>query len=86
LPLASLTPVANFPLVSLSSEANLPPVSTKLVKLAEKLATGIVDTGGAPRLVNISANFQKNIGLVSMEYSGAGGKLIHEKNQKQKIS
>jgi hypothetical protein len=80
------TLVPNLPPVLLIPVANLPPVSTKLVKLAEKLATGIVDTGGAPRLVNISANFQKNIGLVLMEYSGAGGKLIHEKNQKQKIS
>jgi hypothetical protein len=45
-------------------------VSTALAKLVEKFATGVVDTGGAPW----------------MEYSGAGGTLIHEKNQKQKIS
>ncbi len=38
-------------------------------------ATGVVDTGGAPWLANISAG-----------YSGAGWKLIHEKNQKQTIS
>ncbi len=25
-----------------------------------KIATGVVDTGGAPWLVNISANFRKN--------------------------
>ncbi len=30
--------------------------------------------------------FSKKIETVLMEYSGAGGKLIHEKNQKQKIS
>jgi hypothetical protein len=29
--------------------------------------------------------FKKKFGTVLMEYSGAGGKLIHEKNQKQKI-
>jgi hypothetical protein len=51
LPPALLTPVAN-----------LPPVSTTLVKMVEKFAAGVVDTGGA------------------------GGTLIHEKNQKQKIS
>jgi hypothetical protein len=28
----------------------------------------------------------KKFKTVLMEYSGAGGKLIHEKNQKQKIS
>ena len=26
-----------------------------------KFATGVVDTGGAPLLVNISANFRKNL-------------------------
>jgi hypothetical protein len=51
----------------------------------KKFATGIVDTGGAPCLSNISANFRKKFGTVLMEYSGAEGKLIHEKNQKQKI-
>ncbi len=30
--------------------------------------------------------FSKKSETVLMEYSGAGGKLIHEKNQKQKIS
>jgi hypothetical protein len=30
--------------------------------------------------------FSKKIETVLIEYSGAGGKLIHEKNQKQKIS
>ncbi len=30
--------------------------------------------------------FSKKFETVLKEYSGAGGKLIHEKNQKQKIS
>ncbi len=30
--------------------------------------------------------FSKKFETVLMEYSGAGGKLIHEKKQKQKIS
>ncbi len=54
--------------------ANLPPVS--LAKLVAKFATGVVDTG----------EFSKKFETVLMGYSGAGGKLIHEKNQKQKIS
>jgi hypothetical protein len=37
--------VANLPSVSLALEANLPPVSTTLVKLVEKFAAGVVDTG-----------------------------------------
>jgi hypothetical protein len=49
--------------VSLTPVANLPPVSTTLAKLVAKFAAGaagVVDTGGAPLLANISANFQKN--------------------------
>jgi hypothetical protein len=30
--------------------------------------------------------FSKKFETVLMDYSGAGGKLIHEKNQKQKIT
>jgi hypothetical protein len=36
-----------------------------------KFDTGVVDTGGAPSLANLSAKF-----------SGAWGKMIHEKNLK----
>jgi hypothetical protein len=53
-----------------------------LAKMVEKFATDVIDTGGAPWLANISA---KKFETVLMEYSGAGGKLITEKNQKRKI-
>jgi hypothetical protein len=46
--------------VSLSPVANLPPVSTLQGELEAKFAAGVVDTGGAPLLANISANFRKN--------------------------
>ncbi len=53
------------------------------------LFAGVIDTGGkfatgggAPLLANISANIE----TVLMGYSEAGGKLIHKKKQKQKIS
>jgi hypothetical protein len=85
-----LTPAANLTPVSLTPVAKLPPVSTAQGKLVAKFAagvvetggkfaTGVVDTGGAPRLA-------KKFETVLMGYSGAGGKLIHKKNQKQKIS
>ena len=74
-----------MPPISLTPVANLPLVSTTLAKLVAKFAAGVVDTGGAPLLANISANFRKKFETVLMGYSGAGGKLIHEKNQKQKI-
>jgi hypothetical protein len=50
---------------------HLPPVSTTPVENLE---------------LWISLRIFKKFETVSMEYSGAGGKLIHEKNQKQKIS
>jgi hypothetical protein len=62
----------------------LPPVSTTLAKLVAKFAAGVVDTGGAPFLANISANFRKKFETVLMGYSGAGGKLIHEKTISKK--
>ncbi len=83
-----------MPPVSLTPMANLPQVSTTLLKLVAKfaagvvdtggkLATGVVDTGGQPLAANISA---KKFETALMVYSRAWGKLIHEKNQKQKIS
>ncbi len=58
--------------VSLTSVANLPPVSTTLAKLVAKFAADVADTGG---------KFAAGV----CRRSRAGGKLIHEKNQKQKI-
>jgi hypothetical protein len=71
-----LTPAANLPLVSLT------PVSTTQAKLVD---TGGNDTGGALWLANVSANFEK-FEMILMLFSGAWGKVIHEKNLKQKIS
>jgi hypothetical protein len=62
----------------LTPVSNLPPVSTTLAKLVEKFAAGVVDTGG-----KFAAGV---IEPVLMEYSGARGKLINQRNQKQKIS
>jgi hypothetical protein len=63
----------------------LPPVLTTPAILVAKFAAGIVVTGGAPRIVNISANFEK-FEMTLMLFSGAWGKMIHGKNLKQKIS
>ncbi len=49
-----------------------------------KFAAGVVDTGGAPCLANISANVRKKFEMTLTLLSEAGGKMIHEKNQKQK--
>ncbi len=53
--------VANLPPGSLTPLENSPPVSKTLAKLVAKFATDVVDTGGSPRLANISANVQKNL-------------------------
>jgi hypothetical protein len=58
-------------------------IFASVVDTGGKFATGVVDTGGAPWLANISANFLKQFETVLMGYSGAGGNLIREKNQKQ---
>jgi hypothetical protein len=51
--------------------ANLPPVSLTPV---------------VPLTCEYLREFSKKFETVLMGYSGAGGKLIHKKNQKQKIS
>jgi hypothetical protein len=51
-----------------------------------KFAAGVVDTGGGPWLANISTNIRKKFEMTLMPLSEAWGKMIHEKNQKQKIS
>jgi hypothetical protein len=56
-----------------------------VVDTGGKFATGVIDTGGAPLFVNVSANFRKNSTTLTL-FSGAGWKLIHEKNLQQKIS
>jgi hypothetical protein len=71
--------------VSLTLMTNLPPVSTTLAKLVAKFAASVVDTSGAPRLSNISANFQKKLKRSYWDTLGLGRKRIHEKNQKQQI-
>ncbi len=48
-------------------------------------ATGVNHTSSQPWAANIFANFQKKFDSALMVYSVAWGKLIHEKNQKQKI-
>jgi hypothetical protein len=54
-------------------------------------ATGVVDTGGKLAAVvdEYLREFSKKFKTVLLEFSGAGGRggeLIHQKNQKQKIS
>ncbi len=50
-----------------------------------KSTPSVVDTGGAPGLVNISANFQTKCEMAQMLFSGSWRKMIHDKkNLKQK--
>jgi hypothetical protein len=100
LPPASLTPQANLPPVSLTPVANLPPVSTtqrelvakfavSVTTLAANFAAGVVETGGnLPPVVHLDLRISPRIfeKMILMLLSGAWGKVIHEKNLKQKIS
>ncbi len=59
----------------------MPPVSTTLVKLVAKFAAGVLDTGGTPYTLTCEylREFSKKFETILKGYSGAGGKLIHEK-------
>ncbi len=57
-----------------------------VVDNGSNFATFVIDTVGAPWLVNISANFYKKIKMNLMLFPGSWGNMIHEKNIKQKIS
>ncbi len=58
------------------------PVPTTLGKMVAKFAAGVVGTSG-----KFAAGVVDNGGAPLLaRYSGVGGKLIHEKNRKQKIS
>ncbi len=58
---------------------------TKVIDTRGEFAI-VNDTVGVPRVANISPNFQKKLETALLVYSGAWGKLIHEKNLKSKIS
>jgi hypothetical protein len=81
----SLTSAANLPPVSLTQVANLPPVSTTPTVPVAKFSAGVVDTCGAPSLVNILQS-SKKFEMTLMLFSGGWGKMIQEKNLKPKFS
>ncbi len=78
----SLIPVTNLPPVSLLPAANLPPVSLIPVAICHRCRWYWWCTLTCEYL----REFSNKIVTVLMDYSGAGGKLIHQKNRKQKIS
>ena len=56
-----------------------------VIDTAEQLITGVLDTSDEHKFANISENFRKKFKKAPMEYLGAWGTLIHEKNLKSKI-
>jgi hypothetical protein len=60
-------------------------VSTTQGELVAKFATGVVDTGGATLTCEYLREFSKKLKIILTLLSGAWGKVIHEKNLKQKI-
>jgi hypothetical protein len=62
----------------------LPPVSTTTAVQAAKFAAGVIDTVGAHWLANLSADFWKNLKRPLVLFSGAWGKMIHEKTWSKK--
>ncbi len=61
-------------------------VSTTLAILVAQFTAGVVDTGGAPLTCEYLQDFYKKFEMTLMLFfSGAWGKMIHEKNLKQKL-
>jgi hypothetical protein len=85
---------ANLPPVSTTQGKMVAKFDTGVVDTGGKFAAGVVDTGG--NLVPVSLTPVANlppVSLIPMVHLGlrispqiSGGKLIHEKNRKQKIS
>jgi hypothetical protein len=51
----------------------------RVVYTSEQLIPGAVDTGNKYKTTKISRKFSKKLETATMGYSGARGKLIHEK-------
>jgi hypothetical protein len=80
-----LVPAANLPPVSLTPVANLPPVSTTLAKLvANSPPVSLIPV--VHLFLQISPRIFEKIRNGPNGILWGGGKLIDEKNQKQKIS
>ncbi len=93
LPPVSMTPVANFAASSPCVVDTGGKFATVVNNTGGKFAAGVNDASGklppvstapAAKLRISPRIFEKN--SKRYKYSGAGGNLIHEKNQKQKIS
>jgi hypothetical protein len=76
----SLTPAISFTFFGFFPTLGKYKFFTGVVDTAEQLITGDVDTG------EYLGEFSKKFKKASMEYLGAWGTLIHEKNLKSKIS
>jgi hypothetical protein len=76
-----------LPLVSFTPGANLPPVSFNITsEIGGKIWRLCCWYQWCTLTCKYLHEFRKKFKPVLFEYSGAKGKLIHEKNQKQKIS
>jgi hypothetical protein len=97
LPPVSLTPVANLPPVSTTLAKMVGKFATGVVNTGGNvLSVLLIPVAILPPVLVanlplvslipvVHPEFSKKFETVLMEYSGAGGKLIHEKNKKQKI-
>jgi hypothetical protein len=71
--------------VSTTPAANFATIFPSVVDTGGKFATGVNNSDGK-FAAGVNANFRKKFETALMVYSGAWGKLIHEKNQESKIS
>jgi hypothetical protein len=92
-----LTLWANLPPVSTAQGKLVAKFAAGVVDTGGKFAAGVIDTGGNLPPVSLTPVvhldlrispriFEKIRNSPNVGHSGAGGKLIYKKNQKQKIS
>ncbi len=95
MPPAALTLAAILPPVSLTTTQGklVAKFAAGVIDTGGKFSAGVVDTGGnlppvslTPVACEYLREFSKKFEMVLMLLSGAWGKVIHEKNLKQKIS
>ncbi len=77
--------MANFPLVSTTQAELVAKFAAGVVDTGGKFATGVVKNGGAPLTCEYLREVSKKFKMTLMLFSGAWGKVIHEKNLKQNI-
>ncbi len=79
-----LTPVSTTLVANLRTRETGGKICRRCRWYRQQFATGVIDTGGAPWLANISANFRKNSKWPYCYFQGLGGRWFMKKTWSKK--